>query len=937
MNSDPESPESTAALKRDSFFLRTLLNNIPDSIYFKDTEGRLLAVSEWGARFFGFDSSADLIGKSDRDFFPPEMADEYLRNEREVMQSGQALIDKREFETSVDGRKVCFSTTKLPLQDASGNTIGTFGISRDVTSHVNAEQALEHSEALYASLIENLPVHLIRKDMAGQFTFANKLFCEISGHALEEIIGKTDYDLYPKELADKYRNDDLTALKTGQSLETIEENEAEHGRIYARVIKSPIFTSDGDPLGVQIVFWDITEQKRNELKVAEQTESLREARDQAEAANRAKSVFLANMSHEIRTPMNGIIGATELMLKSRLNPNQHEYMNMINRSADTLLRLLNDILDFSKIEAGKLDLEHIPFSLRESLADTLKLLATRAAEKNLELAFHIPSEVPEGLVGDPGRLRQIVMNLVGNAVKFTHSGEVVVGVRLKDKNAEEVNLHFDVTDTGVGIPREKLEHIFSEFGQADASTTREFGGTGLGLTISQRLVEMMGGKIWVESEVGLGSSFQFTAVFGLQKDYENMTLKSPDSLRCTKVLVVDDNQTNRRIYEEMLRSWDLDPITLSGGKEALERLTSVEPDFKLIILDAMMPGIDGFETAERIRQMPKYDRIPLLMLSSAGSPEQVRKARFCGIDRCLTKPVKQSDLFNTIVRLLGVETFDLASHVEDEDEVCCAPLRILLAEDGLVNQRVACDLLRQHGHEVIIAPNGLVAVDASGQSRFDLVLMDIHMPEMDGYEAAKAIRARERKSETDSPIRIVALTANAMKGDREKCLSAGMDDYLSKPIRARELYKTIARNAPLQPIGPSTSPPPSNSPNPEPSLISPPKTGDADRPYDRAKALRMVEGSEDILAAMIEVFHEEAAEMRDKIAASLRDGDAALLQRSAHTLKSSCASLGAEDARKAAEKLEIAGREGDLQAAPSLADKLLAELTRLTDALSTEP
>ena len=757
----------------------------------------------------------------------------------------------------------------------------------------------------------------------------DRLFCELSGHTLEEIIGHTDHDLYPAELADKYRANDLEVMNTGKTFEAIEENEAEQGRIYARVIKSALYNVHGKVSGVQIVFWDITEQKRNELKVAEQQNSLREARDIAEAANRSKSEFLANMSHEIRTPMNGIIGASELMLKSQLDPTQNEYMNMINRSAETLLRILNDILDFSKIEAGKLDLESIPFSIRDSLGETMKLMATRAAEKNLELAYHISDEIPPGLVGDPGRLRQIIVNLVGNAIKFTDEGEVIVGVKSSARDDGDIMLQFDVTDTGMGIPEEKRRKIFEEFGQADSSTTREFGGTGLGLSICQRLVQLMDGEIWVESAMNKGSSFRFTARFGIKKDFQSMQFKSPPSLRCMKVLVVDDNETNRRIYDEMLRSWDLDPKTVEGGPEALDILRGCEPEFNFIILDAMMPKMDGFETAAKIRELPGYQDIPLLMLSSAGFPEQSRQARFSGIDRCLTKPVKQSDLFRDITRLLGVAT-SAARDDENPTSEHCKPLRILLAEDGLVNQRVATDLLKDHDHEIVVARNGREAVDLSAESDFDLILMDIHMPELDGYKATHNIRRREQE-QGNSRIPIVALTANAMKGDREKCLAAGMDDYISKPIRAGELYATVARNAPSNPIGPQLAKQ-ASAPARAPTVVS----TDDSLPYDRDKALEAVAGSTDLLGAIVEAFYEETGDLIPVIPQSLADGDAELLQRTAHTLKSSCAALGAEAARTAAYDLEMVGKSGELDEAGECAARLQEQLRILLAALEKE-
>ena len=458
-------------------------------------------------------------------------------------------------------------------------------------------ERLRRESFLLRTLLDHSPDAIYFKDQDGHFLRVSQALAQFFGESTRsDVEGKTDFDYFPATDAREYKADEQALMNSGGSL--IGKEEPEHGadgqEVWYSTTKQPLLDADGKVIGTFGISRDITRQKHAEIA--------------AEAASRAKSEFLANMSHEIRTPMNGIIGATELLLKSELDSHQLEYTNMVNRSADTLLRLLNDILDFSKIEAGKLDLEEIPFGLRDSLADSLKLLAARAANKNLELAFHISDEVPDALLGDPGRLRQIVMNLAGNAIKFTPEGEIVVGVKMHERGEDEVELLFDVTDTGIGIPQDKLGTIFEEFGQADSSTTREFGGTGLGLTISQRLVEMMGGQIWVESEVGRGTSFQFTTRLGICRDAESMVLKSPPSLRCMKVLVVDDNETNRRILEEMLRSWDLDPVVRGSGREALDRLKGCEPDFRLIILDAMMPGMDGFQAAEEIRLVEGYEK-----------------------------------------------------------------------------------------------------------------------------------------------------------------------------------------------------------------------------------------------------------------------------------------------------------------------------------------
>lgn len=790
----------------------------------------------------------------------------------------------------------------------------------------NELERLRKESFLLRTLLDHSPDAIYFKDADGQFLGVSQAAAKFFGESSRlDVEGKSDFDYFPAEDAKEYKADEQALMASGESLIGKEEPEvsADGREVWFSTTKQPLLDADGKVIGTFGISRDITRQKRAEIA--------------AEAASQAKSEFLANMSHEIRTPMNGIIGATELMLKSELNSHQLEYTNMVNRSADTLLRLLNDILDFSKIEAGKLDLEDYPFGLRDSLADTLKLLATRAAGKDLELAYHISDEVPDGLVGDPGRVRQIVINLVGNAIKFTHEGEIVVGVRMHERGDDEVALLFDVTDTGIGIPEDKVDAIFEEFGQADSSTTREFGGTGLGLTISQRLVEMMGGKIWVESEEGRGSSFKFTLRFGVSRDAESMTLKSPPSLRCLKVLVVDDNATNRRICEEMLRSWDFDPVVRESAAAGLDRLEGSEPDFRLIVLDAMMPHMDGFEMAEKVRLIPGYERIPIIMLTSADHPEHIRKARFAGIDKCLIKPVKQSELFDAITRVMGVATVPEATGETADEAEACTPMRILLAEDGLVNQRVATDLLSLHGHQVVVARNGREAVERFEAENYDLILMDVHMPEMDGHEATRTIRQREEQARVDRPIPIVALTANAMKGDREECLDVGMDDYMSKPIRATELYRTIARNAPASPIGPDSN-------VVEPSLEKKKSATDLVEPadesagpvFDRDVAVTNVGGSEELLGTMVEVYYEETDDLLTKLGKSLEDSDAALLERTAHTMKSSAASFGGELVRVAAAELEALAKGGDLGDAAQLADRLKAELKALLAVLEKE-
>ena len=658
-------------------------------------------------------------------------------------------------------------------------------------------------ENLYMrTLLENIPDKVYFKDKQSRFLMVSRSFVRMLAQTNEAILGKTDFDYFTEEHARPAYEGEQRIIETGEPIVNLTEKEtlADGSVSWGLTTKIAVRNNAGKIIGTLGVTKDITGLKESEMELGR-------ARDAALEASRIKSEFLANMSHEIRTPMNGVIGMTGLLLDTELTPMQREFADTIRNSGDSLLTIINDILDFSKIEAGKLTFETLDFDLVDTVEGALDMFAERARYKSIELACQIPADLPKRLRGDPGRLRQVITNLIGNGIKFTEKGEVVVRLTKESESETDVLIRFSINDTGIGIPPEIQKRLFQAFNQADNSTTRKYGGTGLGLAISKQLVAMMGGEIGVESDPGKGSTFWFTARLekqtGTAEPTPSIYFRDLFDLR---VLVVDDNATNRQILRHQLFAWKMQKGSAADGHEALDLLRTAAASGKpydLALLDMQMPEMDGMTLARMIKAEPAIAATRLIILTSMGYMHTQNELKAAGVDAYLIKPVKQSRLFDCLINVLGTAT---AEHVfvppKDAHPVEPAGLeanghhtRILLAEDNIVNQKVALGQLRALGFTADAAANGHEVLTALKQVPYDIIFMDCQMPEMDGYEASRMIRHAEKTSNANwkVPVRIVAMTANAMTGDREKCLAAGMDDYLSKPVRKAELQSALAK------------------------------------------------------------------------------------------------------------------------------------------------
>ena len=792
-----------------------------------------------------------------------------------------------------------------------------------------AEAAMRASEAKYRTIIESIEDGYYEIDTDGRLTFCNESLAIIYGRRKTDLIGQPIQSLLQQDTAAKFI-DKFTALTQNppQSNELEWSFTAKDGtRRYFETAISIIQDTTGQPTGFRGLLRDVTRRKR--------AEALYQEKKTAEAASRSKSEFLANMSHEIRTPLNSIIGLIELMLETELKPEQREDLDVVIAAAYSLLSLINDILDFSKIEAGKLELEEINFNLRDFLGESLRIVAAKAHEKELELAYRVARDVPETVVGDPVRLRQVILNLVGNAIKFTESGEIILSVEPEKIASTGCDLLISVTDTGIGIPPEKHESIFGAFAQADGSTTRRFGGTGLGLAVSSQLVGLMGGRIWVESPVTKtgdkdfdrsmpGSSFRFISSFSTPaQPGQEPSLFNPDiDLSIFKTLVVDDNESSLRILMEMLEGWQMSFEGITSMAQAQDMLmqaaTSGSP-FDLILVDSDMPVADGFSLVRWVKTKKDINCKILMMLTSLRNRSQI-DLNDLNVKGIVTKPVRPSDLLDAIIRAVDASGGMVAPSETPPLQAAKAQmnvLNILVAEDTLFNQKFIRRLLDRWGHKATIVENGHAAVSAVSQNHFDIVLMDVQMPEMDGFEATEKIRANE--SATKRHVPIIAMTAHAMKGDRERCLEAGMDDYVPKPISSETLFNTIDALVDQHQGSDTVS-------------MSEETQGTPDTPlFDRNALLPAFDNDWDFFMEVVDMFVADYPQMMTDINQAIDQQDPSKLERTAHALKGMLGNFQVEASVEKAFALEKLGRSESFDNATATFDSLADELARLEE------
>lgn len=919
--------------------LSQLLDQISDLVW-------IISADDWGVVYLN-DAAAAIFGitatsessRNDLDTPDATWLDQLSDNDRAILESNLEHIGSTrtfeqtlKFHSSAD-RTLSLRTVFTLDEDCSTPQDCKFitAVAVNATDSLRTERKLGESQAVYRSLVESLPISVFRKDKKGSFKFGNHRFCEALGITLEQLIGKTDGDLFPEPLAKKYVRDDAEVLTTGKTFQGIEEHMTPDGKqSYIEVLKAPVMDAEGKPIGIQGIFWDVTDRHNAQ-------EALRQAKEMAESASQAKSDFLANVSHEIRTPMNGVIGMSNLLLEMVSDRQQREYVQMIAQSGESLLTLINDILDFSKIESGKIELEQIPMSVREALGDAVNLLKFRAQAKHVALICNVESGFPDRVIGDPHRLKQIIINLVGNAIKFTNEGEIRVSVELVKLTPTAVRLNISVKDTGVGIPQEKLDVIFREFEQADTSVTREHGGTGLGLAISAELAELFGGKLGVESVVGEGSCFSFQADFNLAEDTRRFadTAGQVIDLSQKRALIVSTCELQTKQLEKWLTDLDMRNSLASGVELAIEKIKGYSVagvPFDLVVTESDLQDGSAQALAKRISKISEVASTKFLIVSNqnagqAKTPEASLDAAL--EDDCkwqtISLPLNADKIRLGMLAVLSDARIATTNHSPSQpptqttiEKADCRELKILLAEDNLINQKLAIALLEKEGHHVTVAADGQQAVDLFKQSKgqFDVVLMDVQMPVMDGFTATKAIREAEKLSDKSTPI--IALTAHAGTKDRHRCLASGMDEYLSKPIRAKDLRGMIEN---LTGQSSRTAAPAATQET----------SGDV---VDWQRGFETVGGDQSLLKNLIKVFLKEKSAMLSEIEKAIATDDNTHLRLSAHSLKGASSHLGAHEISRIARELELIGEQK--RAESKITSPLLAGLKDAIEDVSVE-
>ncbi len=915
--------QEIAERKRAEDLFRLVVESAPNGMLMIDRKSSVVLVNSQIQKMFGY-TKEELLGKPLDILIPeryrgqhPQHREEFFSDAKvRPMGAGRDLYALRK-----DGSEFPVEIGLNPVHTPDGTHVLASVI--DITERKAAEEQLQQSEERFRAMIENVKDYAIfMLDSGGRVVTWNKGAEAVTGYPGEQIIGKHFSCFYP--IADqKVRLPEQilhAALTEGQHETTMTWQLRNDGtKFCAHVVTTAVRNSKGGLIGFSTVTRDLT---RRQLVIAE----LQRAKEEAEAANEVKSNFIANVSHEIRTPMTGIVGMTGLLADTELSPQQAEYCHIIRRSSEALLTVINEVLDFSKVESGKLELEIIDFDLRAATEEVMDLFAQQAEDKDIELVSFVDCEVAEKLRGDPGRVRQVLSNLVGNAVKFTKSGQVAVRVQLVGQTAEDICLRFEVTDSGIGIPRDKLGVLFGSFSQVDASISRKYGGTGLGLAICKRFIELMGGEIGVESEPDKGSRFWFTLRLLKSLESGSEAPRPRAHLRGLRMLVVEANALNCSVFEHYLTSWGVLSDAAPEGHRALEMLSAAQhrgAPYHLVILDFALPGMNGLELARKIRENRKFGAPKLLLLTSMAKKGDARLAREAGIDGYFTKPLRFSQLEQCLALLMGATPASedpgnlLTLHTLAELKTQ-ARLRILVVDDNHINQRVLASLLENMGHRAEVVGNGREAVEAYKHAPYNMILMDLQMPEMDGIEASRQIREVAQAKGLHTAI--IAVTARARKQDRDFCLAHGMDDYVSKPISPMELRAAIDRIT-------STATKVVPSGNPAPDSIH------AGNAVDLVKALAQIEDNRDLLHEIVAMFLEQYPKLLEQIHQALSSSNGKALTGAAHTLRSSAGQVGAQQAMNAARTLEEIGERKSLAKAPAVVAQLEQELARVKFAL----